>query len=80
MMVISSLNYEADEFLESCAGSVPTDTLWQLINNAAEFRSDAHLHTIVSRYNSAFGQVRHVYLNSPMPPGSERLGPRFGDA
>ncbi|KAK8103055.1 hypothetical protein PG984_016201 [Apiospora sp. TS-2023a] len=34
MMVISFLNYQADEFLESCAGRVPTNTLRQLIDDA----------------------------------------------
>ncbi|KAK8015189.1 hypothetical protein PG990_008485 [Apiospora arundinis] len=45
MMVISFLNYQADEFLESCAGSVPTDTLRQLIDGAFLPGSDvAHSH------------------------------------
>ncbi|KAK8104682.1 aphidicolan-16beta-ol synthase [Apiospora kogelbergensis] len=50
MMVISFLNYQADEFLESCAGSVPTDTLRQLIDSAFRPGVDA-AHSDVPSYS-----------------------------
>ncbi|KAI1160012.1 hypothetical protein F5B18DRAFT_655109 [Nemania serpens] len=72
MMVISSLNYEADEFLESCAGSVPTDTLWQLINNAAEFRRRPCALRVLSELGIELGIELCLEMNGPARTGPER--------